>query len=204
MDKQNISDWRRTAVKLHIDQMMRTRNFRVRNEVVEKEQSPRVKWERKPTGECFQWKAHGQCSRGDSCSFSHVQGDLYGGQRRKGRSSNEGCKNRQKHQATERKALQTKRSEIPCRYKKIKTLHVNVGALLCVKTTSLKTRCKFGGTCFFRHVEADEKPSKKSKKGGAKWCSCIIERVHTTGLCISRFWSEKVEKWGSRHAGKFL
>ena len=33
-------------------------------------------------GECFQWKAHGQCSKGYSCSFSHdkvVQGDLYGG-----------------------------------------------------------------------------------------------------------------------------
>ena len=30
-------------------------------------------------GECFQWKAHGQCSKGDSCSVSHdklVQGDL--------------------------------------------------------------------------------------------------------------------------------
>ena len=22
-------------------------------------------------GECYQWKAHGQCSKGDSCSFSH-------------------------------------------------------------------------------------------------------------------------------------
>ena len=41
-------------------------------------------------GECFQLKVHGQCSERDSCSFSHdelAQGDLYGGQRRKGRSS---------------------------------------------------------------------------------------------------------------------
>ena len=41
-------------------------------------------------GECFEAKAHGQCSKGDTCSFSHdrqVQGDLYGCQRRKGRSS---------------------------------------------------------------------------------------------------------------------
>ena len=72
-------------------------------------------------GESFQWKAHGQRSKGDSCSFSHdklVQGDLYGGQRRKGRASSpapnskakidEGGEKSQKHQATEGKALQTK------------------------------------------------------------------------------------------------
>ena len=60
-----------------------------------------------------------------SCSFSHdklVQGDMCGGQRRKGRSSSpapnteaktdEGEKKPQKHQETERKALQTKRREL--------------------------------------------------------------------------------------------
>ena len=39
------------------------------------DQSPRVKKEGKLAlrgkCECFQWKAHGQCSKGDSCSFSH-------------------------------------------------------------------------------------------------------------------------------------
>ena len=65
----------KTAVKLHIDQMMRTRNFRVRNEVVERgsvTKSLRGKKgcvERK-VGECCQWKAHEQFSTGDSCSFS--------------------------------------------------------------------------------------------------------------------------------------
>ena len=44
------------------------------------DQLPRVKEETKPTlrgkvGECFQWKAHGQCSNGGCCSFR--------GQRRK-------------------------------------------------------------------------------------------------------------------------
>ena len=38
----------KTSVKVHIDQMMRTRNFRVRNEVVKEEQSPRVQKERRP------------------------------------------------------------------------------------------------------------------------------------------------------------
>ena len=63
----------KTSVKLHIDQMMRTRNFRVRNEVVErgavtKSQKGKKAYVERKVGECFQWKAHGQCSKGDSCS----------------------------------------------------------------------------------------------------------------------------------------
>ena len=66
----------KTSVKLHIDQMLRTRNFRVRNEVVErgsvtKSQKGKKAYEEMKVEECFQWKAHGQCSKIDSCSFSH-------------------------------------------------------------------------------------------------------------------------------------
>ena len=66
----------KTSVKLHIDQMMRTRDIRVRNEVVERgsvtksQKGKKANVERK-VGECFQWKTHGQCSKGDSCSFSN-------------------------------------------------------------------------------------------------------------------------------------
>ena len=64
----------KTAVKLHIVQMMRNRNFRARNDVVErgsvtKSQKGNKVYVEKKVGECFQWKAHGQCSKGDSCSF---------------------------------------------------------------------------------------------------------------------------------------
>ena len=126
------------------------------------DQSPRVKKERKPqrrkayverkVGRCFQWKAHGQCSKGDSCRISHdIQdsGNRVQGQRRTGRSSSpapnskaktgEGGENAPKYRAIEKKALQTKRSEIPCRCKNCtKKRHVNYGILPCVKTTSLK------------------------------------------------------------------
>ena len=50
----------------------------------ERKPSMRGKWE------SDQWKAHGQCSKGDSCSYSHdrqAPRDMYGGERRKGRSS---------------------------------------------------------------------------------------------------------------------
>ena len=42
--------------------------------------------------------------------------------------------------------------------------------------------CTYGRTCFFRHVEAEEKPSKKSKKGGAKGSVALL---YTIGLCMN-------------------
>ena len=66
----------KNAMKLHLDQMMRNRNFRVRSDVeqgsVTKSQEGNKANVEKKVGECFQWKAQGQCSRGDYCSFSRI------------------------------------------------------------------------------------------------------------------------------------
>ena len=146
----------KTSVKLHIDQLMRTRNFRVRSEAVErgavtKSQKGKRAYVEKKVGQCFQWKAHGQCSKGDSCIFSHdrqAQGDLCGSQRRKGDrplphqigrprlTARE--RHLQKHQATEMKALQTKGTKIRAVTKIVKPRHIVFGILPCVKTTSLR------------------------------------------------------------------
>ena len=70
--KPNISQLK-TAVKLHIDQMMRTRNFRFRNVVergsVTKSQKGKNAYVERKVGECFQLKALGQCPKGDSRSL---------------------------------------------------------------------------------------------------------------------------------------
>ena len=79
----------KTSVRLRIDQVMRTQNFRVQNEVVErgavtKNQKGKKAYVARKVGECFQWKSHGQCSKGDSCSFSHepASGNRGGGSKR--------------------------------------------------------------------------------------------------------------------------
>ena len=60
--------------KGQIDQMIRTRNFKVRDErvvtgvLVETPKGKNVGVERR-RGECYQWKAKGQCSKGDAYSF---------------------------------------------------------------------------------------------------------------------------------------
>ena len=56
--------------------MFRTRNLNARNErietgvLVKRHKGKKASVDRK-VGECHQWKATGQCSKGDSCSFSH-------------------------------------------------------------------------------------------------------------------------------------
>ena len=65
----------KTMVKRSIDQKLRLRNFYARNERIEigavvTNRRGQRGVERGP-GECYQWKAKWQCSRGDSCSFRH-------------------------------------------------------------------------------------------------------------------------------------
>ena len=65
-----------TVVRRHIDQMIRTRNFkapsgRIETGVLVKSLKGRGVSVERQVGECHQWKATGQCSKGDSCSFSH-------------------------------------------------------------------------------------------------------------------------------------
>ena len=64
----------KTSERPHIDQMMRTRNFRVRSEVVErgavtKSHKGKKAYVERKVGECLQWKSNGQCSKRDSCRF---------------------------------------------------------------------------------------------------------------------------------------
>ena len=115
----------KTSVQLHIDQMMRNRNFRVWNEVVER--GSVTKSQRKPTlwgkwESVFSGKAHGQCFKGDSCSLSHdktASGNSGSGQTRKGRSSSPAPNSKAKTdgEGGNRDGSSNKRSQILCRYK---------------------------------------------------------------------------------------
>ena len=136
-------------------------------------------------GECSQWKAIGQCSKGDSCCFSHGNNrgqpaqtsslaprsqTLIDGKRpSKGGSSPSGkrvqrpCKNYLKRNCTNQSCDQW---------------HLPV----CQNYKS-ESGCKYGDKCRFRHNEVDGQQSKKSKKGAGKgsvacrspynWVACL-------------------------------
>ena len=62
-------------VKRSIEQNLRNKNFGARNgnyerNAVVKNQETKQR-EQRSLGNCWQWKANGQCSKGDNCSFRH-------------------------------------------------------------------------------------------------------------------------------------
>ena len=65
----------RMCVKLHIEQAQRSKTCRIQIEITERVAVTKGKGQnsftKRMTGECFQWKANGPCSKGDSCSFLH-------------------------------------------------------------------------------------------------------------------------------------
>ena len=65
----------KTMVKRTIEQNLRMKDFEARNgyhetNAVVKNQGTKQRGQR-ILGDCWQWKAKGQCSKGDNCSFRH-------------------------------------------------------------------------------------------------------------------------------------
>ena len=65
----------KTMGKRRIEQDLRNKNFAVRNgnyetNAVVKDQGTKQRGQR-ILGDCWQWRANGQCSKGDNCSFRH-------------------------------------------------------------------------------------------------------------------------------------
>ena len=65
----------KTMVKISIEKDIRNKNFGARNGNYEKNaavKNQRVKQRvQRSLGDCWQWEANGQCSKGDNCSFRH-------------------------------------------------------------------------------------------------------------------------------------
>ena len=148
--------------------------FVERRSVIKSQKAKKACVERK-VGECFQW-AHGQCSKGDSCSFSHdiqAYGNSGKSQTRKGRSSSlashskvkqtdgEGQKSSQGSGSKQENSFD--KSELPCRFKFCKNPSCKFWhPPVCLNYWSEKG-CVHGDKCHCRHVEAEGKPNKKSK-----------------------------------------
>ena len=66
----------KTMVKRSIEQTLRVKKFGARTgnyegNAVVKNQGTKQRGQR-TRGDCWQWKANGQCAKGDNCSFRHV------------------------------------------------------------------------------------------------------------------------------------
>ena len=161
-----------------MDQKLRLPNFDARNEKIETGAVVTNRWGQRGVergqGECYQWKAKGQCSRGDKCSFRHDEDKRAkptpktappsepptqrgGSASRKknlrgwspsGKVARQPCRDYLKGTCT----------KSPCDY-----WHPPVG--LFYKSES---GCKFGDECSFAHRQVQDQPSKKPKRMVAK------------------------------------
>ena len=78
-----------------------------------------------------------------------------------------------------------KRSKIPCRYKNSKNPSCKFWNPPVCLNYKFEKGCVHGDKCHFRHVEAEGKPNKKSKKGGAKRSVAILKESFPLG-CVSQ------------------
>ena len=172
---------------------MRIQNFEARNGNFETSavvKNPGMKQrEQRSLGDCWQWKANGQCSKRDSCSFRHDMN-------KRAKSTQPNSSPRSFMQQNEKNASGTrsprgrspsgKMFRLPCK-----------GYLKGTCTTPFcekwhppecffykrENGCKFGDKCSHAHRQVDEQPSKRSEKNGDKSAVAILKISRQLG-CV--------------------
>ena len=82
-----------------------------------------------------------------------------------------------------------------------KTLSCKCWHLLVCHNYISESGCSCDDKCRYRHVEAEEKLSKKSKKGGVKGSVCDFRGIYTNGLCNLKILFRQNLVYGRREIG---
>ena len=189
--QQVVQDWK-TSVRAKIWSKMRSRNLKAQNEVIHggilkrSRRGNRANIERK-VGDCWQWQATGHGFKGDSCGFNHGiktsgNGSVIQKQERssspapnskatwdgKGKSTSSDKKN---------EGSVDKRNKIPCQWRNCTNPSCSYKHSPVCQSCISEAGCRYGRNCYFRHVELEEKPNKKSKKGGAKGSVAMLKEL---------------------------
>ena len=171
----------KTMVKRSIEQDLRNKNFGARNRnygwnAVVRNQGTKQRGQRTP-GDCWQWEANGQCSKGDNCSFRH---DI----NKRAKSTQPNPSPSSSTRQNERNALRGKSpsgrmSRWPCKDYLKRTCTNSFcekwhpPECLFYKT---KSGCRFGEKCSYAHRQVDEQPSKRSKKNDDKSAVAMLKK----------------------------
>ena len=171
----------KTMVKRSIAQDIRNKNFGARNGNFEKNavvKNPGTK-QRVQTilGDCWQWEANGQCSRGDNCSFPNDINKL-------GKMTQSNTSPNSFMQQNERKASRTRSpSGRMYRWHCKDYLKGTCNNSFCEKWhppeclfCKTKSGCRFGEKCSYAHRQVDEQPGKRSKKNDDKSAVAMLKK----------------------------
>ena len=171
----------KTSVRLFYDQKMRSRNLEARNDMIHGGVVTRSRKENKANverkvGGCWQWQATGHCSNGDSCGFHHgVRASGNGSElhKQKERTSSPAPNSKATKDGKGKSSDENdgnsvdKRNKITCQWRNCTNPSCSYRHPPECQNYISQIGCRYGKTCFFRHVELAEKPNKKSKKRGA-------------------------------------
>ena len=199
----------KTMVKRSIEQDMRNKNFGARNgnyerNAVVENQGTKQRVQR-TLGQCWQWKANGQCSKGDQCRFRH---DI----NKHGKVTQSNTFPNSFMQQNERKSSRTRSprgrspSGRPSRWPCKDYLRGTCTNSFCEKWHppeclfyKNKNGCRFGEKCSCAHRQVDEQHSKRSKKNDDKSAVAMLKKDeyhHRTGRPVKNAYSSNTRQFG--------
>ena len=173
-------------VKSSIEQNLRNKNLEAKNRnfeknVVVKNQVTKQRGQR-TLGDCWQWKANGQCSKGDNCSFRQ---DINKRSKLTQPNPSPNSFMRQNERKSSRtrsprgKSPRGRTSRWPCKDYSKGTCNNSFcekwhpPECLFYKT---KSACLFGERCSYAHRQVDEQPTKRSKKNDDKSAVAMLKK----------------------------
>ena len=176
----------KTMVKRSIEQEIRNKNFGARNgnyerNAVVKNQGTKQR-EQRTLGDFWQWKANGQCSEGDNCSFRHdINKRAKTTQPNPSPSSstrqNEG--NASRIRSPRGRSPSGRMFRLPCQ-DYLKGTCTNSFCEKWHPPVSLffksENGCRFGEKCSYAHRQVEERPGKRSKKNGDRSAVALLKR----------------------------
>ena len=174
--------------------------------MVTKSQKEKNAYVERKVAECFQWKANGQCSRGDSCSFSHEPafGNQHEAQRRKGQQSspapNSKAKTDGEKSRQQRSKLFRQKEQNPVLLHILKTHHVIFDIHPNVKITSLRQDADVVTDVIFDMLSHRRSPTRSRRKVVLKDQLLYRRRPYSWVVCLkilireSLFYGKK-ENW---------
>ena len=177
------ADYHRLQVKRNIEQNLRIKNFESRHgnherNAVVKNQGTKQR-EQRTLGDCWQWKANGQCSKGDNCSFRH---DI----NKRAETTRQIERHASRTRSPRGKSPSGRMFRVPSK-EHVKGTCTNSFCekwhppeCLFYKTES---GCRFGEKCFCAHRQVDEQLSKRATKNGDKSAVAMLKSTRQLG-CV--------------------
>ena len=145
--------------------------------------------EQRSLGDCWQWKANGQCSKGDNCSFRHdmdKRAKTTQPNPSPGSSSQQNVENASRTRSPKGRNPSGKMARLACKV----YLRGTCTTPFCEKWHppeclfyKFENGCRVGEKCSYAHHHVDEQPSKRSKKNGAKSAVAMLKISQQLG-CV--------------------